>query len=185
MEKLQTIQKTFGVFQKLSKAAKILCVVGAVTLGVLASCTLTQSRGGNVFSLVGEPLKLFPEGTDLLQKSVELFAGVFMLTAQAILFGFSEGYLKAEQADKTPFTESGAQRLKRLGIRFIYIPIVAIAASQVVAVCFGTEVVSGLDNFGSVVTGIVLLLASMIFRYGAELEQAKTNEPSPVNEKGE
>lgn len=80
-------------------------------------------------------------------------------------------YLKAELADGTPFTEAGASRVRKLGIRFICIPIIAVAVSEAVAVWQGADSIGDIGNFGNVVTGVVLLLASMIFRCGAELEK--------------
>ena len=120
-----------------------------------------------------EAMKLFADGTDLVQKCVELLSGAFMLTAEAILSGLTHSYLKSEQADGTPFTEKGADNLRALGINFIWIPIVAIAASEAVALWQDVESSGVTDNFGSVMTGIVLIIASLIFRYGAELEKGK------------
>ncbi len=171
MKTLQTIQKTFGVFKVLAKVAETLCIIGAAVFGVVALCAATQYNGGHVFSLMGEPLKLFADGTNLLQKHVELLSTTFMLIAEAILFGLSHSYLKSELADGTPFTEQGAERLRKLGIRFIWIPIVAIAVSEAVAAWQGVKSIGEIGNLGSAMTGIVLILVSLIFRYGAELER--------------
>ncbi len=173
MKTLQKIQKTFNVFKTLAKVAEILCIVGAAMLGVGVLCAVVQYNGGHIFSVLGEPMKLFADGTDLVQKYVELLSGAFMLTAEAILFGLTHSYLKSEQADGTPFTEKGADNLRALGIHFIWIPIVAIAASEAVALWQDVESSGATDNFGSVMTGIVLIIASLIFRYGAELEKGK------------
>ena len=170
MKTLQTIQKTCNVFRILTGVAFAFCVVGAVLSGVGALCAVVQWHGGTIFSLFGEPIRLFAEGTDLARKSAELLARTFMLTAEAILFALTRGCLKAELADGTPFTRSGADRLRKLGIRFIYIPIIAVSVSAVVAVWQGVENLGGVSNFGSLVTGIVMIFVSLILRYGAELE---------------
>ena len=128
-----------------------------------------------MFVVTGEPIRLFADGTDLLQKCVELLSVALLLTAEAILLGLTHGYLKSEQADGTPFTESGAERLKRLGIRFIYIPIIAIAVSEAAAVWQGVRSIGEACNFGSVMTGIALIFVSLVFRYGAELEKRDRN----------
>lgn len=60
--------------------------------------------------------------------------------------------------------------LKKLGIRCIYMPIVAVVLSCVIVACLGAEDAGGYSNLPSIATGIVLILASMIFRYGATLE---------------
>lgn len=175
MKTLQTIQKTFNVLKTLAKVAEVLCIVGAAAYGVGALCAVVQYNGGHIFGILGEPMKLFADGTDLLQKYVSLLSSAFMLTSDAILFGLAHSYLKSEQADGTPFTEKGAERLKKLGIRFIWIPIVAIAVSEAVAVWQGVESNDIIGNSGSVITGIVLIIVSLIFRYGAELEQKNSD----------
>ena len=183
MKTLQTIQKIFKVIQILAKVAKILCIVGASISGVVALCAVTQCHGGTVFSIIGEPLKLFADGTDLLQKYVELLSITFMLIAEAILLGLTHGYLKSEQADGTPFTEQGAERIRKLGIRFIYIPIIAVSVSEAVAVWQGMESVERVGNLGSVMTGIVLILVSLIFRYGAELAHRNQEQTAELKQK--
>lgn len=168
---LQRIQKTFHVFYVLARAAKILCIVGASICAVSAFCILTELQGGHVFGLFGEPIDLFERVADLKQAGIELIAAAIQLTADAVLFALAQSYLKAEQADGTPFTEQGASRLKALGIRCIWIPIVAIVIAEVIAVSQGLSDAGEIGNHSEVITGIVLILVSMIFRYGAELEQ--------------
>ncbi len=170
MKSLETIQKTFSIFKTLVKVAKILCIVGAAIFAVAAFCALTENYGGTIFSLFGQPLELFENETVLIQKFVEMLAAAFMLTAGAILFSLCGSYLKSELADGTPFTESGSKRLKKLGIQFIYIPAVAIAASEAVAIGQGVNSIGRAENYSGVAIGIMLILVSLIFKYGAELE---------------
>ena len=47
----------------------------------------------------------------------------------------------------------------------------AVVIASVITVCLGVERSGDISNLPSVVTGIVLILASVIFRYGAELEK--------------
>jgi len=171
MKSLETVQKTFSVFQVLAKVAYILCIVGAILFGIGSLCAVTQYNGGQIFIVNGESVKIFPDGTDLLQKYVELLSIALMLVADAILFGLSKAYLKSEQADGTPFTENGANRIRLLGVRFIYIPIIAIAISETIAAIQGVKMVLEVSNLSCVVTGVILILLSLVFRYGAELEE--------------
>ena len=60
--------------------------------------------------------------------------------------------------------------LKKLGIRCIWLPIAAMVLASVIGVSFGVEDLGIGSNLPSLATGIVLILASMIFRYGAALE---------------
>lgn len=168
---LQRIQKIFRVFYALARAAKILCIVGASVCAVSALCVLTEAQGGQVFGLFGEPVRLFSGAADRKQAVVELAAAAIQLIADAILFALAQSYLKAERADGTPFTEQGAGRLKALGIHCIWIPLVAIVIAEVIAVSQGLPDAGEIGNSSEVITGIILILASGIFRYGAELEQ--------------
>lgn len=177
MRSLQTIQKTFRVFQILAKVAKILCIVGAALCAVGALCAVTARSGGRVFSLFGSPLWFFSEDTDLMQACAEMLAAAVMLTANAVLLAFAGSYLKSELADGTPFTESGAEQLKQLGIRCIYIPIIAVVIAAVIAVSQGVQGIDGIGNLPGIVAGVILILASLIFRYGAELEQKNSAQP--------
>ena len=43
--------------------------------------------------------------------------------------------------------------------------------ASVITACLGAEKGGDVSNLPSVVTGVVLILASLIFRYGAELEK--------------
>ena len=171
MRSLQTVQKTFRVFQILTKIAFIFSIVGASICAVGALCAMAWYTGGQVFSLFGEPITFFAGREDMHRAMAVLLSELVCLTTDAILLGFAGRYFKTEQAEGTPFTESGADLIKKLGIRCIWMPIVAVVIASVITVCLGVESSSDISNLPSVVTGIVLILASLIFRYGAELEK--------------
>ena len=61
-------------------------------------------------------------------------------------------------------------------------PIVAIVIASAITVCLSAEQNGDVSNLPSVVTGIVLILASLIFRYGAELEARNPSQLSEVEE---
>lgn len=171
MKQLETIQKTFHVFEVLTKIAYIFSIVGAIICAVGALCAFSWYSGGQVFSLFGEPVTVFSMGKGMNEMLATLLADFVMIASEAILLSFANRYLKAEQAHGTPFTEAGAEMLKKLGIRCIWLPIVAIIVACVIGVSFGVEDAGDYSNLPSVATGIVLILASMIFRYGAALEE--------------
>ena len=118
-------------------------------------------------------LLIRPLGMDLRQSAVlaVLLSDMILLVAEAVLLAFAGRYLNTEQAEGTPFTENGANLIQKLGIRCIWMPIVAVVIASVITVCLGVERSGDISNLPSVVTGIVLILASVIFRYGAELEK--------------
>lgn len=49
--------------------------------------------------------------------------------------------------------------------------IVSIVIAAVITACLGAERSGDVSNLPGVVTGVVLILVSLIFRYGAELEK--------------
>ena len=180
MKSLETVQKTFKVFEVITKVAEILCIVGASLCAVTALCAVIWLGGGHVFSIFGTPIEPFFEG-DLLTTYVKLLALTFTITADAILFGFAHNYLKHEQEEGTPFTEKGAKRLKKLGIRCIYIPVIALSVSAAIAQWQGVKYFDITGNLPSTVFGIGLILVSLVFRYGAELENG--NQAEAANKK--
>lgn len=171
MKTLENIQKTFRVFQILTKIAFIFSIVGASICAVGALCSVAWYTGGQVFSLFGEPITFHAGRVDRNQAMAVLLSDLVFLITDIILLGFAGQYFKAEQADGTPFTRSGANHIRKLGIRCIWMPIVAVVITSVITVCLGVEKSGDVSNFPSVATGIVLILASQIFRYGAELEE--------------
>lgn len=176
MNTLQTIQKTFRVFGILSKIAYIFSIIGAVFCAVGALCCLVWYNGGHVFSLFGEPIFDFAAQGDVSRAMAVLLSDLVFLSADAILLFFANRYFTREQLDGTPFTQGGAELVKKLGIRCIYLPIVAAVIVSVLLLCLGQERDGDINNLPSVATGIVLILASLIFRYGAQLEQGRKNE---------
>lgn len=171
MEQLNRIQKTFHVFQILTKIAYVFSIVGAVFCAVGALCAVSWYSGGQVFSLFGEPVTIFSTSRGMNETLAVLLADFIMITVEAILLSFANRYLKAEQAAGTPFTEAGAEQLKKLGIRCIWLPIVAMVMVSVIGVSFHVDHLDAYSNLPSLATGLVLILASMIFRYGAALEE--------------
>ena len=105
-----------------------------------------------------------------------LLTDTVLALTDGILFTFALRYFKAEQADGTPFTHSGAEQIKRLGILTVALPLAAVILSAIVCAVFGLphDAAGDRGDLTSAATGIVLILASLIFRYGAELEEKRT-----------
>lgn len=61
-------------------------------------------------------------------------------------------------------------------------PIAAIVLASVITICPGVERGGGVSNLPGVITAIVLFLASIIFRYRAELEEKNSQTASVVEE---
>lgn len=173
MKSLETVQKTFRVFQILTKIAMILSFVwaGLSALGLL--CGVVWYSGGTVVGASQELLHTLTETNGLPQLIAALLADTIAALTDGTLLAFAYRYFKAEQAAGTPFTHEGADQIRRLGVRTIVLPLVMVILIAVVYAMFGMPRGAGSDwsNLSSVSTGIVLILASIIFRYGADLEE--------------
>lgn len=173
MKSLTSVQKIFGVFRVLAKAAMILSFVwaGLALAGVL--CGVAWYSGGTVLGADPEAMLAFTKTSGLSQMLGALLADVVFALTDAVLFLFAFRCFRAEQAEGTPFTFGGAERIRKLGISVIVMPIVATIVAAVLYECFGVAHATDWNNLPSVVLGVVLLLLSPVFRYGAELEEKR------------
>ena len=98
---------------------------------------------------------------------------MLLALTDGILLAFALHYFRTEQADGTPFTKRGADEIRRLGIRTIVLPLVAAILAATVHGVFHLPANAGSDwsNAYSLIMGVALILASLVFRYGAELEE--------------
>lgn len=170
MTALEKLQKIFHVFRVLAKAAMILCFAAA-GLAVAALVCLLIWKNGTALYLDGRFVAV--SGVAEVHAGIcALLSAAVMTLTDGVLFLFAWQYLKAEEAAGTPFTVSGADTVKKLGIRIIVLPLVAVIISAVIYGCFGLTPDVDISSGGCVITGGVLILVSLIFRYGAELEAA-------------
>ena len=173
MKSLQTIQKTFGVFKTLAKVFMILSFVwaGLAALGLL--CGVVWYNDGSVVGTDQGMLLALTETGGLTEMIAVLLVDIILALTDGTLLAFALHYFKAEQADGTPFTKRGADEIRRLGIRTIVLPLVAAILAATVHAVFHLPANAGSDwsNAYSLTMGIVLILASLVFRYGAELEE--------------
>lgn len=170
MKSLQTIQKTCKVFQTLTKIVMILCFVGSGLLLLGLICGIVISSTGAVISGNMETLYRLTSSASFFEMVGSLLAELVLTLTEALLFAYAYKYLSQELSDGTPFTETGAIMVRKLGIKLIVMPIVAAVIAATIYASFGIDAAEP-DNGASVVMGIALILVSMILRYGAELEQ--------------
>lgn len=173
IKSLQTIQKIFRVFQILSKIAMILSFIwaGMAALGLL--CAMVWLNGGTVVGADQELIYRMTVTGSLTEMIGVLLVDMILTLTDGTLLAFALRYFKAEQADGTPFTLRGADQVLHLGIRTIVLPLVAAIVCAVICQLMGVpqNAVRDWGNLNSLTTGLVLILTSVIFRYGAELEQ--------------
>ena len=172
MKSLTAIQKTFRVFKVLTKAAMILSFVwaGLTVIGLL--CAAVWYSGGTVMGADGGMLLSLTLTGSLNQMIGVLLSDLVFALADGTLTLFAYRYFRQEQADGTPFTQAGAEQIKRLGIRAIVLPLIAAVLSAVFCEVCGLSQTAMMErsDLSGLSIGIVLILTSLIFRYGAELE---------------
>lgn len=173
MKSLQTLQKTFRVFQGITKAAMILSFVWAGMAALGVACGQVWQRGGVVVGADQATLLALTKTGGLSEMiSVLLAQSLFALT-DGVLLAFACRYWRAEQADGTPFTQRGATQIQRLGVRTIVLPLVTRIVVVTLRAAFQLPSGGDVGDLPSVAMGVVLILASLVFRYGAELEEKK------------
>ena len=172
MKSLQTIQKTCKVFQTLTKIVMVLCFIGSGLLLLGLICGIVISSTGAVIAGNMETLYRLTSSASFFEMVGSLLAEFVLTLTDALLFFHAWKYFSAEQADGTPFSQRGADLMKRLGILLIVLPAVATILVGVLHGIFDMTQIEASDvgNGTSVMMGIILILVSVILRYGADLE---------------
>lgn len=138
---------------------------------------------GNVITING----IFENNTDLSANDIyaSLVVACIMCIIGAILSKFTELYFKHELADGTPFTIRGAMEIRRLGILNIAL---SLGGTIVISIIHGimSHVLGNIQDLSieienSIDIGIVLIIVSLILKYGAEV----LSEKKQKNENGE
>lgn len=168
MKSLETIQKLAKIGKILSKIIHICSFIGACAC--FAGVLLLPLGMGTVLKLGGLS---FPSGTGVGKAVAVMLVDCIVCIGQYVPARFAQGYFTQELADGTPFTIPGADALKKLGILTICVPLgCQMVASIVLAVAgqlLGAELSTIVDCGSSVSLGIMLLLGSLLCRYGAEV----------------
>ena len=125
MKSLQTIQKTFRVFQTLVRIAMVASFVwaGLSVLGLL--CAFAWHSGVTVVGLSREALLALTLTGSLSQMVGVLLADAAFALTDGVLLLSAFRYFKAEQEAGTPFTRDGADAIRTLGVRTIVLLLAA------------------------------------------------------------
>ena len=167
MSTLEKIQKVMRVFMTLAKIGMVLAYVAAALLLAGAG----SLAAGDLVDKV--PLL----GTFADTAGVNGSQAIWLLIATAVsaLFGavlltLLYRYFRAEVADGTPFTVTGAEKVKRLGISAMVLSFVSMCLTDAIYERIGLSAFNNFDNAGGITLGIGLILFSLVLKYGAELE---------------
>ena len=180
------MSKSLKIIQTVSKVAKIIskvvficCIVGAsgCALGLI-----TLSLGIQNLTLFGDKLSVViyeESGLTVNAMILACVSGLILCVAECVVSAFAEKYFSNELRAGTPFTYEGSKEILRLGILTMAIPL-------------GADILCGIANGffsifsentpafetstdSSLIIGGMFLLASVIFKYGAELREPKND----------
>lgn len=180
MKSLKAIQVLAKIGKILSKIIFVFCIVG-FCLCVAGIISLAIGLEG--LKLGGTTIHgLIESETSMSMESLYgvMAVGAVFCVAEAVLSKFAEIYFRNELADGTPFTRRSAKELTRLGILTIAIPMAAaiICSIGVGIASLAYPEIETLPHVGgtSVGLGIMMIIASLFCRYGAELRGEKPEE---------
>ena len=176
MKTLETIQKLSKIGKVLSKIVLIFSLIGAIgcAAGIASLALLPESVkiGGTTVKGLVEITEDFSMGT-----AYAAMATVAIVCAgEAVLAKMAGRYFANELAAGTPFTFAGAKELLRLGICAICIPIGTRVLAEIVYEILKHALTDVRDELltgdtVSVGLGVMMIVASLLCKYGAELSQ--------------
>ncbi len=166
---LPNILTVFKVVRIIAKVVFILCIIGGI--GCLLGL-LTLPMAGALAESV-----LFDEGLDLSAAYLGCIVGFVACAGEAVFAFLAERYFKNVLNAGTPFTFESAKEIFRLGIISIIISVAIAVISGIAAFAiylFSAPTTAEFDSSTSVSisTGLVFLFLSLIFKHGAEIQQA-------------
>jgi len=180
MKTLNVIQKIMKVGKILSKIAFIFSVIGfgVCLLGVIAiacgSDSVIKIGGVTLHGIISDSGNYSPETIAAMLSSWLVFCA-----GEAVIAKFAEIYFANELKAQTPFTDSGARELMRLGIIAIAVSLGCSVIGSIVYefVAIGSETANDLSNNfllssdSDIAFGIMFIIMSLFCRYGAEVRE--------------
>ena len=172
-DSLTAIQKCVRVFRVLVRVGLILSIAGAVFgLAALMLWIHWNNAPATGIPQLDQVMQLIDRGSYYHTLSTLIADVVGCAFGGALLWLFHR-YLTHELADGTPFTFSGASELRRLGVVTIVLPLVSLCLQAIPYTVYDLSYPNRMENGTSVLLGVALILASLVFRYGAELTRSK------------
>lgn len=174
MKTLNTIQTLAKIGKGISRIVYI-CQIIALCMG-LACLILLPLGAGAMLRLGGISLNdTLASGIGIGVAWVAVLAWTIRVAGEMVVTRSAWRYFTGEIQAGTPFTLAGAKEMQRLGILTIAVPLGCTIASAITTGIAGQllqlETELTFDNGSSVTIGIMLLVLSLVCRYGAELTE--------------
>lgn len=171
---IQTLAKLGRIF---SQIIFICCLVGGI--GSFVGIVVLLGADGLVIG--GKDITaMFISESDIARETMifACIAAFIASAAECVLSKFANVYFKHELASGTPFTVEGSKEILRLGILTIAIPMGALILEKIAfgVYCefFTVAEQFRMEDMSGVGLGVMFIVASVIFRYGAELSARKS-----------
>ncbi|MBQ9162963.1 MAG: hypothetical protein IJX74_06775 [Clostridia bacterium] len=175
---LKTVQVFFKIAEIVCLVLFIFSIIGAV--GGLVGASLLFTLGNMELPGIGDSISgmiMSESGLSYWDTCYSCVAAVIGCVGMGIVYKFAHVYFKNENAVGTPFTYEGSKELLRLGILAMAIPMAVYMLTDLVwGICFllAPYEFTLVNEFSADITGgLMLLIASFVFKYGAELNEAK------------
>ena len=183
MKSLETIQKVAKFCKIFSKIVYVFCIISLIFLIIGSVGVICMPDSVTINS---KQFILFDElkDTDIqFNKSTafdELVVGIILILGELYLARKAIKYFEFELEERTPFTKKSADEIKNLGILSIAVPII-VSLVGLIAHIIIKAVMDNVTDFDinlnvSLSVGLFLLFLSAVFRYGASLTEAKTED---------
>ncbi len=176
MKSLEIIQKIAKIFKILATIAFVCCIIGTVCCALGAGITLA----------IGENSELWQQIMDQSENSFDLnlarcscLSGTFSCGIGIAVSWFAKKFFEDELVAGTPFDRYVCTKMRNLGIIYVASYFVSVIIAAIVYACFGLEY-DGSD-YGGLSTGLFLLGAWLLCRYGADVRNSAGVTPEKTN----
>lgn len=170
MSELLRIQKIFRRMRVLFIICAVLCfVLSALAAGAAVAWGIkgeTYLSDGGFLARIAEALDFGDYSGTLgvfIMDAVSFFALGFLLLA-------ASRCLRGELKEGTPFTEKGADRVRRLGLIIFFVSLATEMAAVIIRESFSALAAESLGIVGGMATGLALIIMAPVIRYGVILQ---------------
>lgn len=175
LKNVQIIAKVMKILSMIAFVASIIaCALCAISIPIVA----VLGKDPQIIKMVGD----FGETYDVKKAICICVCGMIESGFMIALYACVVRFYKKELAIGTPFDKEIVKKSRVIGWLYIILILSSAIVVGIVSLCFHVAVE---DTFttGNLIVGVVYLLLSFVFAYGAELQNEKEQQTEPEQEK--